>query len=194
MERERTFHGQFEDYDWQHGVEVMKRSPFLFRDGKAAPEMSASFSYLGDFEGAGYRNMADCMEDRLKALGPGEGEVVRLGLRRYNVYKTQYTTRRFCPQKLRDIKDCSDKPAVLVDGFPASCRPVMEGTVRECREEAHKLLRSCRYDRDLYVVTDGFCIVCTYRLSKVISPARGTDDKYLVLPIYSFRYYGKEAG
>lgn len=193
--------GKFLDWDWKNGISAVQqyaRQVYGDEYGYSGAENSCSFSYKGEYLSFGKKTkkaekeLKEFIDKRLENLGNGCGEVIRVGLEGYNIFTTEI--KEF--DGLTDIdtryylKNMKKGPAVLLRKVGLSYDVVSEGTVSQLKSVAHQELRHYKYLNDFYIVSKYKIYKCYGKRVFKQKTTRVTNDNILVLPLYSFVYYG----
>lgn len=197
--------GSFVDTDWRNGirkVQIGASEMFGYQEGYSGAENSCDFCYKGEYIDFGKntkkaeKDLNTFIHKRLEKLGAGDGEIINVGQDGVLICSTVFKEVKYrAPfDRYHYLRNMKKGPSVLLEkpmyGANDFVIPVEEGTVALLKEYAHTLLRESKYSEDYYILTKNKLYLCTGDCEKKKKTTRVTTDKYLVLPIYKFIYYG----
>lgn len=191
--------GTFVTVDWESFIRKMQEADeeyYGYQDGYSGASNSCSFKYKGDYSDK-FKSNSDIkafVKERLDNLKSGEGEVVRIGIDSYAIYKTRIDETdyiEFIDYK-SVYKERKKGPAVLIKADPEYKYPIVvaEGSIADLKKLVHKELRACNYQYIYYIIGKTKLFYCSYRLKKQKTTQRKTNENTLVLPKYKYLYYG----
>lgn len=195
--------GKFEDIDWKIGIEKIQREAEAYyghQEGYSGAENSVDFVYNGiHHELKTRKQISAYIEERLHNMNKRDGEIICVGIDSYKIITTKFAESKqatWHPATFYDSVTVKSRPATLVriynDG--SSIEAIAAGTVADMKKKAHECLR-----KNMYRYNCTYEIVC-HRAKQILSCAadvkvvkatkKKTNDKYMVLPVYKYVYYG----
>lgn len=198
--------GSFVNTSWRRGIEEIQRlaeEEYGTQEGYSGAENSCEFRYLGEYFEYGKdtkkakKDLNKFVESRLDRLGSGDGEVISVGSVGAVIYNTvikevngqgPFDTRWYLKNRKKGPAVCI-KEIITPTGYQ-KYSVVAEGTVAELKKKVHKYLRDDGYTFDYYILNTNKLYLCTGEFVKVEKTKRTTNEKYLVLPLYRYVYYG----
>lgn len=187
--------GSYVSSDWKEGIKCVQKEAehyYGIQDGYSGAPNSCSFTYLGDFVKKTSKELDSFIQSCMDKMGNGDGGVVRMGIQSYNIYSTCIEECECLPFDSKYVlKQLRKGPAALVSNkYNIGVNILKEGNITELKKYAHIILRDNKYAEKIYIVGRNKSYLCTYNLKEVKKTQRKTDDKYLVLPVYKFIYFG----
>lgn len=195
--------GKFEDIDWKIGIEKIQREAEAYyghQEGYNGAENSVDFCFKGNHpELKTTKQITSYIHERLKAMNKRDGEIICVGIDSYKIITTKFAESKqaaWHPAAFYDSVTVKSRSATLVriynDG--SSIEAIAAGTVADMKKKAHECLR-----KNMYRYNCTYEIVC-HRAKQILScdadvkivkaTKKKTNDKYMVLPVYKYVYYG----
>ena len=183
--------GKFKALDWRDGIDEIQRQAdykYGYNDGYSGAANTCNFVSKGGCYSMKEKEIAEFIEQRKENLGDGMGEVLKDKVVEYAILTTEFEDVYTAPFDTRPcLLNMKKGPGVLVN--PRGI-PVGEGTVAELKKRAHNIMRQDNYRFNYYIVSKKKTYFCTYKAKYQRTTQRESDDKYLVLPVHEYIYYG----
>lgn len=198
--------GCFVSTDWKTGIREIQRDAedmYGEQDGYSGAPNSCEFIYKGEYFELGKNTkkateqLNAFIDSRLDCLGTGDGEVIKVGIDGYVIINTVFKeVFGYAPfDRYYFLQKMGREPALLLKENPYKASTmnfviVEGGTISELKKSAHKLMRQEKYSCNYYILSKNHLYFCTKEEVKKEKTSRKTNEKYLVLPLYKFIYYG----
>lgn len=156
-------------------------------------ECTVDFRYVGDWSNLSKSEIDKKIKNKLDNMFKWDGEIAKISDEGFIVCKTKIEEVTSVPfdKNAYFKQNHGDASAILVEerdnGY---CRYLNRGTVAKLKELAHRELRDKQYSVVCYIISRTKVYQCSFDAQYYKTTKRKTDDKYLVLPLYNYVYYG----
>ena len=183
------FKGTFRALNWKQGVEELKRKTERTQNEFLDAINSCNFTSKGGCYSMKPDEIEEFIEERKdKYLNIGQAEVLKNKVVEYAILTTDYQEVFTAPFDTRPcLLNMVEGPAVLVNtkGYP-----IGEGTITQLKKRVHNIMINENYEFNYYIVSKKKTYFCTYKARYQKTTLKESNNKYLVLPVHEYIYYG----